>query len=743
MFLITCPEDSKLMKYLKVCISSLILLLMSASLASAIELSLNQSRFIPGKTLALTLNEDWSDEADVYVAVTLPGDDTFFFLTPPLNFGLDFVPYAVAARASGSSEILRIDLPAGLPTGEYTFHAAAMRVTGFIDEIIGNVVQASFIFATEAEPVDLTFGDSRLPDGVIERTYSFAIEPETGMPPYQFSLISGTLPDGLTLGSESGLIQGEPTVRGMAQFTVQVVDASGNVGEIERAIKVFGVLSFGEHGTYKGCNGLQMAFNSAQDLDEIRIEQGTYECNGLLIPKSKTFEHGIKVSGGWDSGFVSQSDAPAVTVFDGGAKRIEGIENDDQCEDAGGVWKSRVCFQKEPPSSSILSVSANGSVAIEGLFFQNGYRSGDGGAIHGNREVDITNCVFTDNNNTGYDSHGGAVYRVGNITNSTFTNNSASSGGGAISSSGNITNSTFTNNSASSGGGAISSSGNITNSTFTNNTASFGGAVSGADNITNSTFTNNSASSGGGAISSSGNITNCTFTDNSASENGGAVSNANTITNSTFTNNRASENGGAIFYSSYSSSITITNSTFFNNSASKNGGAINGSSTIINNCTIVNNGGGFYGRGSILNTIFAQNKVGEEANDITPNGDLHVDYTLVNYISGAVDLGTHIIMGEPRFVDADNGNFRLRADSPAIDVGYSSVVTACSRYDNCESSCSNNCDDRNSEECKKTCCQCTRYSHLFLRDDNGNALDLDGNSRLVGGAIDLGAYEVQ
>ena len=86
-----------------------------------------------------------------------------------------------------------------------------------------------------------------------------------------------------------------------------------------------------------------------------------------------------------------------------------------------------------------------------------------------------------------------------------------------------------------------------------------------------------------------------------------------------------------------------------------------------------------------------------------------MDYTLVNYISGAVDLGTHIIMGEPRFVDAENGNFRLRADSPAIDVGDSSVIE----------------------------------SYRFLKDDNDNALDLDGNPRVVGGAIDLGAYEVQ
>jgi hypothetical protein len=143
------------------------------------------------------------------------------------------------------------------------------------------------------------------------------------------------------------------------------------------------------------------------------------------------------------------------------------------------------------------------------------------------------------------------------------------------------------------------------------------------------------------------------------------------------------------------------------------GGAIFGGSTIVN-CTIANNiasysGGAFFGTGTILNTIFAQNKVGEEANDITPDGDLHVDYTLVNNISGAVDLGTHNIMGDPRFVDAENGDFHLRSDSPAINVGDDSVID----------------------------------SYPFLKDDAEHEIDLDGNPRIVGGAIDLGAYEVQ
>ncbi|TGN99921.1 hypothetical protein PN36_31780 [Candidatus Thiomargarita nelsonii] len=69
------------MKYIKVCISSLLLLCLTSA-ASAMELSLNQSQFIPGDNLIVTLTEDWSGEADIYVAVTLPGDETLFFLTP-------------------------------------------------------------------------------------------------------------------------------------------------------------------------------------------------------------------------------------------------------------------------------------------------------------------------------------------------------------------------------------------------------------------------------------------------------------------------------------------------------------------------------------------------------------------------------------------------------------------------------------------------------------------------------------
>ncbi|HSE38163.1 MAG TPA: Ig domain-containing protein, partial [Blastocatellia bacterium] len=48
-----------------------------------------------------------------------------------------------------------------------------------------------------------------------------------GVPTYQFSILSGSLPPGVTLNSNSGLISGTPTVVGTFSFTVKVTDQAG------------------------------------------------------------------------------------------------------------------------------------------------------------------------------------------------------------------------------------------------------------------------------------------------------------------------------------------------------------------------------------------------------------------------------------------------------------------------------------------------------------------------------------
>lgn len=55
---------------------------------------------------------------------------------------------------------------------------------------------------------------------------SFTFTPCCGTPPYTFSLYSGTMPPGLTLGSD-GTISGTPTTAGQTVICVTVTDSGG------------------------------------------------------------------------------------------------------------------------------------------------------------------------------------------------------------------------------------------------------------------------------------------------------------------------------------------------------------------------------------------------------------------------------------------------------------------------------------------------------------------------------------
>jgi hypothetical protein len=55
--------------------------------------------------------------------------------------------------------------------------------------------------------------------------YSFQLAGSGGTPPYVFSLVSGSLPDGLTLSS-TGLISGTPTAAGTSNFVLGIHDAT-------------------------------------------------------------------------------------------------------------------------------------------------------------------------------------------------------------------------------------------------------------------------------------------------------------------------------------------------------------------------------------------------------------------------------------------------------------------------------------------------------------------------------------
>jgi parallel beta-helix repeat protein len=266
------------------------------------------------------------------------------------------------------------------------------------------------------------------------------------------------------------------------------------------------------------------------------------------------------------------------------------------------------------------------------------------------------------------------------VSNCVIAGNSASQfGGGAAG--GTLNNCALAGNSAGSyGGGAYY--GSLNKCTLVGNSAMFGGGAY-LGTLNNCTLTRNSAEGGGGAVG--GTLNNCALAGNSAGFFGGGVT-GGTQNNCILTNNSASQEGGGADYS------TLNNCALTVNWATNGGGAAY--STLIN-CTLMANsaqsGGGAY-VSTLTNCIVFYNSA-------ATNSNCQAGWTINCCTTPRPASGTGNITNVPLFVDQAGGSLRLEPTSPCINAGNNSCVTA--------------------------------------------STDLDGNPRIVGGTVDIGAYEYQ
>jgi len=393
----------------------------------------------------------------------------------------------------------------------------------------------------EEKPVEIAF-----PDATVGRLYMFVLVPANFSAPYKISIVSGSLPSGLAINQKTGGIEGQPDKQGVWNTVLSVTDSKSKKGTFSGVIRVWRMLTIGEHGQFKGFDGFQMALNMAQDMDEIRIEKGIIEASGLVVPQNKEWNHGIKISGGWNETFNEKSNKPEDTSLDGNGKE-----------------------------TSILTISNNkDKVLIENLIFRNSNRKA---AVYGS--ATFTKCIFRNNS-------AGAAIGTCVFSDCEFMDNSAyfgglfSGNGGAVKGGGTFSNCSFTRNSAADGG-AVEGGGIFSNCTFTSNSGHNGGAVCAGGNafymdaggtFSNCIFTNNSVVNGkGGAAYGGGTFSNCTFTNNSVSNgSGGAVCGNGTFSNCSFLNNSVSEgSGGAVIGNG-----TFSNCSFIYNSTNQYGGAV-------------------------------------------------------------------------------------------------------------------------------------------------------------------------
>ena len=70
-----------------------------------------------------------------------------------------------------------------------------------------------------------------LPHAIVGKTYNAVVSVNGGMPPYQFSVLWGALPTGLTINPITGTISGTPVLAGTYQFAVLATDLSNDRGD--------------------------------------------------------------------------------------------------------------------------------------------------------------------------------------------------------------------------------------------------------------------------------------------------------------------------------------------------------------------------------------------------------------------------------------------------------------------------------------------------------------------------------
>src|SRR5207302_10644631 len=113
----------------------------------------------------------------------------------------------------------------------------ALPITVVVTNAAGSVTSNAATLTVNPAP-SLQITTTSLPSGQVQTPYSASLQATGGTPPYTWSVISGQLPNGLSLLSSNGTISGTPTLSGTSTFTIQVNDNAGGSASAALTINI-------------------------------------------------------------------------------------------------------------------------------------------------------------------------------------------------------------------------------------------------------------------------------------------------------------------------------------------------------------------------------------------------------------------------------------------------------------------------------------------------------------------------
>lgn len=146
-------------------------------------------------------------------------------------------PYTFAVTSGTLPTGLLLNASTGAITGS-PLTAATFNFTITASDANGCPGSRAFTIVIAAAGCSvITLSPNTLPPGVIGNPYSQTITASGGTAPYTFSVISGALPNGLTLGG-NGSISGIPLTAGLFNFTVRATDNAACPGSLAYSILI-------------------------------------------------------------------------------------------------------------------------------------------------------------------------------------------------------------------------------------------------------------------------------------------------------------------------------------------------------------------------------------------------------------------------------------------------------------------------------------------------------------------------